>query len=668
MAISRMQQPRQNYGLGSFVKKAVGKITKPFTKVAQKIVPKEIAGIMRKVAPFLPPGYREAAYLLGTAKQTGRISPMDLALTAAPTVGKIPFGKEQLSAFDRIGGVNVPFTGGKDISEVLVGKEATMGPEELVEGFGQARRPIPGTETEGIFGAKGKMYQVGNDDVGILDTKAGQKLFGTYNKKTESYDPSYLKIGSLGLSTADYINTQKELEKLNEGASQVVDETEGGGITDSEAYDQFVGRLAILDPESFRVPEQFRLKSGGRVDFRGGGMDMGNAANQAQSAAMGNTTSSSSKSSNTGGGNLGGGGGGQDSQYRQYRPSTPGNVTVTTPTITDNNDRDDNRTSLIDRTFTKDNLKKIATNQIRNLAFKKFMNVAGLGQYTSPVGIAFALKKAYDAYNKPKDDALALGLTSEDITVDGGMLNNSFMENQIGPRVIEAENAYYNQNKMPPEFLGDRIRMNMELGNARGFMGPGFADGGLMRTNYALGADEKGVVNPFLPKPIGPTLPEEDKPYRPKPTPSKMADMESYSDYYKNLDLEKALRTFRMLKERDPEDMEELIQFFKDRKINAADGGLMRENFALGTRPTDQESGLGGLPIEADMRYTGGFMPYGAVEKADDVPARLSKNEFVFTADAVRAAGGGSVQQGAKKMYDTMKQLEQQPEAKGAMA
>jgi len=149
---------------------------------------------------------------------------------------------------------------------------------------------------------------------------------------------------------------------------------------------------------------------------------------------------------------------------------------------------------------------------------------------------------------------------------------------------------------------------------------------------------------------------------------TKMADMESYSDYYKNLDLEKALRTFRMLKERDPEDMEELIQFFKDRKINAAEGGIMRENFALGTRPTDQESGLGGLPIEADMRYTGGFMPYGAVEKADDVPARLSKNEFVFTADAVRAAGGGSVQQGAKKMYDAMKKLEQQPEAKGAMA
>ena len=64
---------------------------------------------------------------------------------------------------------------------------------------------------------------------------------------------------------------------------------------------------------------------------------------------------------------------------------------------------------------------------------------------------------------------------------------------------------------------------------------------------------------------------------------------------------------------------------------------------------------LGGM--EMDLRG-GGFVPIGAKEKADDVPARLSKNEFVFTADAVRAAGGGSVEKGAQKMYNTMKQLE----------
>jgi len=65
---------------------------------------------------------------------------------------------------------------------------------------------------------------------------------------------------------------------------------------------------------------------------------------------------------------------------------------------------------------------------------------------------------------------------------------------------------------------------------------------------------------------------------------------------------------------------------------------------------------MGGM--EKDYRFNGGFVPMGEYEKKDDVPARLSKNEFVFTADAVRAAGGGSIKKGAQKMYDTMKNLE----------
>ena len=62
--------------------------------------------------------------------------------------------------------------------------------------------------------------------------------------------------------------------------------------------------------------------------------------------------------------------------------------------------------------------------------------------------------------------------------------------------------------------------------------------------------------------------------------------------------------------------------------------------------------------MERDYRDKGGFVPVGIKEKADDVPAMLSKNEFVFTADAVRGAGNGSIEKGAQKMYDTMKKLE----------
>ena len=65
---------------------------------------------------------------------------------------------------------------------------------------------------------------------------------------------------------------------------------------------------------------------------------------------------------------------------------------------------------------------------------------------------------------------------------------------------------------------------------------------------------------------------------------------------------------------------------------------------------------LGGL--EMDLRAKGGFVPIGRKEKADDVPARLSKNEFVFTARAVKGAGKGDIKKGAKRMYKLMRQYE----------
>ena len=74
---------------------------------------------------------------------------------------------------------------------------------------------------------------------------------------------------------------------------------------------------------------------------------------------------------------------------------------------------------------------------------------------------------------------------------------------------------------------------------------------------------------------------------------------------------------------------------------------------------SDQGEGLGGEEVEADMRYEGGFMPYGEEPKADDVPARLSKDEFVFTDEAVAGAGDGDVDVGAERLYNVMKNLEQ---------
>ena len=346
MAISRMQQPRQMYGLGSFVKKVTRKITKPVTKVAKKLVPKEIAGIMRVAAPFLPPGYREAAYLLGTAKQTGRISPVDLAIAAAPTLNQ-KFGQTDAGFFaEQFPKTNQFLFGAPEVAgttETIA--RSPMGAEQVLTGVGA--KPA----TTGLFGTGGEMFQFGKGSgLGAFrdQTKLGNLLLG--GEKPGTFSKS--KIAALGLGALSYVQNAETPEEAGTALAEATGK--------SEDYEAGKELFALLKPGIFDIPEQFRLQS--------------------------------------------------------------------------------------------------------------------------------------------------------------------------------------------------------------------------------------------------------------------------------------------------------------------KDGGLMRENYALGTMPTAQESGLGGLPIEADMRYTGGFMPYGAKEKADDVPARLSKNEFVFTADAVRAAGGGSVQKGAQRMYNTMKQLESKPEAKGMTA
>jgi len=115
----------------------------------------------------------------------------------------------------------------------------------------------------------------------------------------------------------------------------------------------------------------------------------------------------------------------------------------------------------------------------------------------------------------------------------------------------------------------------------------------------------------------------------------------NYGLEVKDLDLEQYVKLSREFNNENPDPYE------TGRKKNAMGSmpvGIMRTN----------KAGV----MERDYRDKGGFVPVGIKEKADDVPAMLSKNEFVFTADAVRGAGNGSIEKGAQRMYDTMKKLE----------
>jgi len=182
----------------------------------------------------------------------------------------------------------------------------------------------------------------------------------------------------------------------------------------------------------------------------------------------------------------------------------------------------------------------------------------------------------------------------------------------------------------------------------------GFADGPVLPN------DPTQPVNPFGPKPIGPVL------------PNKMMASNLENDKILEALFEKYLDMGM-----SPKDAAEAAKEEFDRMSNkrieetrglAALGGRM--NYAIGDSASQnamQAAGIEGLPIrqnpkgvkELDLRETGGFIPpVGIKEKEDDIPAMLSNNEFVFTADAVRGMGGGNVNKGAQMLYDQMKMLE----------
>ena len=148
-----------------------------------------------------------------------------------------------------------------------------------------------------------------------------------------------------------------------------------------------------------------------------------------------------------------------------------------------------------------------------------------------------------------------------------------------------------------------------------------------------------------MPNPIQ-ALPRPGMPMMSSPRPGVAPQIDSIKEAMMSLPQTRsnprmnAMRRFNQVQ--DPR-MMRLMQML--RRQPAAMGGIMNLK-------------MGGTPVEMDLRAKGGFVPIGKKERADDVPARLSKNEFVFTAKAVRNAGGGDIREGAKRMYNLMNRLE----------
>ena len=193
------------------------------------------------------------------------------------------------------------------------------------------------------------------------------------------------------------------------------------------------------------------------------------------------------------------------------------------------------------------------------------------------------------------------------------------------------------------------------------------------RVGYDNGSGPMGVqglssmMAPFLPE-VTPSLPEalrerdlqrliDARPSLPKERGLKSLEELKLMEQMRELEKIEE-EAFRLMMEQQMSDNEPIIMGPETYNTGRANGGRIGMNMG---------GGLGSIPqtptvpqgMQLDGRG-GGFIPMGAQERKDDVPAMLAKNEFVMTADAVRAAGGGSIEKGAQKMYDVMNQLESQ--------
>ena len=386
-----------------------------------------------------------------------------MPILAAPLV--IPFAKAVPALAGIIGGIGMAALSNK------VNEYIQDNPEESMKILSTI---IPGVGIGEIFMKKGKDEEV-EEEVSVEDIDPKDL---TKEEKAKMMK----ELAKSGASREKMIKGYEEIIQPGEDRTLVDAEEryDEGGVEDAPKpkfdYKKFfrnrradggaIGIEVLFEPKVPAAPSQLVEESEIVLGYRG---DAGYRSGSAQASSIGQGNVGSKASF--------GGGKGTDRSGRSEGISGVDRSKVTQEQNINQlkNQLGIKDPNLIQKTFNKYNSLpfgvKSAINTMAPVELMKLFNIGnvintGINQLKNPV---------------LTDEDLTLGATQE-ISFEG---NSPFMRNQINERIIAAENEYLKQGKMPPEFLGDKIRMNMELGNYKGYMGPGFEDGG--RVGFFMG-------------------------------------------------------------------------------------------------------------------------------------------------------------------------------------
>ena len=339
-----------------------------------------------------------------------------------------------------------------------------------------------------------------------------------------------------------------------------------------------------------------------------------------------------------------------------------------------------------------------------NILDQKQGLAAGLNFLPDVAARKFTPDEMIEAYKTTAANGGRIGFSEGTDSMTFGLLSdNADISKEINQKVIEYENEYMRRTgNVPPEFYGEKYRMKL----MEDYMDQNKAEGGRIGFESGLRALKSKDIPPAkMPDVFEQMLQNMSEEERIKFLMMMRNNAERMPKIEPNPDAIPPVRmpTFPKNNNRGPDDLDiptrlNLLNPLKAMPRTMAMGGRIRfenagpvvdeqttamildmnsrgmdvdtistmtqtdantVNAILSAQNQKAEGGLMDLGgMEKDYRAEGGFVPIGKEEKADDVPARLSVNEFVFTADAVRNAGGGDIDQGAKVMENMMKHLE----------